>query len=113
MGREAGIEERQLQALGRYRESDVFSDLEKAVLDYTSGLCGLAVDIPDDVFDELKKGLTDGQILELTQGILLDANRARMNRALGMLEDEIPDGAYCLIEDAVAEPTRPMRAGEI
>ena len=100
MGRDLGIGEAQLQALGNYRESEAFSDFEKAVLEYTTELCGLAVDVSDGVFTELQKHLTDGQILELTQGILLDSNRARMNRAFGMLADEIPEDAYCLIEDA-------------
>ena len=102
MGREAGIDEQQLLDLGRYAESDAFSDLECAVLDYATELCGLAVDVSDEVFAELHKSLSDGQILELTQAILLDANRARMNRALGMLAEDIPDGAYCLIADARA-----------
>ena len=57
-------------------------------------------DWTDEVFEELQKNLSDAQILELTHAIMRGADRARLNRALDVENDDIPEGAYCLVEQA-------------
>ncbi len=100
MGRAAGITEAQHRDLATYRTSDEFSDLEKNVLDYATALTGTRVDVTDEVFEELQKNLSDAQILELTHAIMRGADRARLNRALDVENDDIPEAAYCLVEQA-------------
>ncbi len=100
MGRAAGITEAQHRDLATYRTSDAFSDLEKGVLDYATALTGMRVEVTDEVYEELQKSLSDAQILELTHAIIRGADRARLNRALDVENDDIPEGAYCLVREA-------------
>jgi alkylhydroperoxidase family enzyme len=80
--------------------SDAFSDLEKDVLDYATALTGTSVEVPDEVYAGIREHLSDTQIIELTHAILRGADRARFKRALDAEEDDIPEGAYCLVRDA-------------
>ena len=60
----------------------------------------MRVEVTDEVYEELQKSLSDAQILELTHAIIRGADRARMNRALDVENDDIPEGAYCLVQEA-------------
>jgi alkylhydroperoxidase family enzyme len=60
----------------------------------------MRVEVTDEVYEELQKSLSDAQILELTHAIIRGADRARMNRALDVENDDIPEGAYCLVREA-------------
>ncbi len=80
--------------------SDAFSALEKSALDYATALSGTRVEVTDEVYGELQKHLSDAQIIELTHAILRGADRARFNRGLDAEEDDLPEGAYCLVRDA-------------
>ena len=46
-----------------------------------------AVDVPDEVFDELKRHFDTRQIVDLTATIALENMRARFNRALQIESD--------------------------
>lgn len=100
MGRAAGITEEQHRDLATYRTSDAFSNLEKDVLDFATALTGAGVEVSDETYAGIRKHLSDAQILELTHSIMRGADRARLNRALDAEEDDIPEGAYCLVRDA-------------
>ena len=60
-----GIGLEKLQALDRYRESDLFDERERAALDYT-GMITRSRQVDDATFDTLKKHFDDTQIVELT-----------------------------------------------
>jgi hypothetical protein len=49
-----------------------------------------SVNVPDDVFDELKRHFNTEQIVDLTATIALENMRARFNRAL-----EIESASFC------------------
>jgi alkylhydroperoxidase family enzyme len=103
VGREAGISEEQHRDLATYRSSNAFTDLEKSVLDYATALAGTHVEVSDEAYGEMAKHLSDAQILELTHSVLRSADRARFNRGLDAQQDDIPEGAYCLVREAQEE----------
>lgn len=70
------------------------------MLDYATALTGIHVDVSDALYGELEKHFSDAQILELTHSTLRAADRARLNRGLDAQDDDIPEGAYCLVRDA-------------
>jgi alkylhydroperoxidase family enzyme len=107
VGREAGITEEQHRELAIYRTSDAFSELEKEVLEFATALSGTCVEVSDEVYEGIRKHLSDAQIIELTHAILRGADRARFNRALDAVQDDIPEGAYCLVREARVEENRP------
>src|SRR5581483_503049 len=89
-GREAGNSFEKLASIGEYEASDLFTPAEKAALRYTDEMCRLSVDVPDEVFEELRRHFNDDQIVALTAMIALENLRARFNRAL-----QIPADGLC------------------
>ena len=85
-----GISEEKLAALSEYAENPLFTPAESAALRYTEEMTLRSVDVPDDVFEELKRHFNTEQIVDLTATIALENMRARFNRAL-----QIESGNFC------------------
>lgn len=79
-----GLTDDELRALPDYADSPLFTDLDKRVLDYATGMCRTPAHVPDDVFAALRAHLTDVQLVELTHVIALENLRARFNIGLGI-----------------------------
>ena len=84
IARLSGLSDEQLLALPRYRESELFTPLEKLVLDYAVGMSRTPVDVSDALFAELREHLDEAQLVELTSVIALENMRGRFNLALGV-----------------------------
>lgn len=65
-----------LRALADYESSDRFSELEKLVLDYATGMSRSPVQVPEDLFRRLTLHLSEAQLVELTNIIALENYRA-------------------------------------
>jgi 4-carboxymuconolactone decarboxylase len=102
VGRNEGLTERQLTDLADFEHSDAFDDLEKAVLRFATHLTLTPADVPDDVFDALRRHFTPAQLVELTSAIAWENYRARFNRAFAVEAEGYTDGAVCAV---------PARAG--
>lgn len=63
---ETGVSEDDLRELAGYECSDRFSELEKLVLDYATGMSGSPVQVPEDLFRQLTPHLGEAQLVELT-----------------------------------------------
>ena len=62
---EEGVTLEQCEALKDWRDSSLFDDLQRAVLDYTDAMT-LDVQVPHDVFAELERHFSERQVVELT-----------------------------------------------
>jgi alkylhydroperoxidase family enzyme len=89
--RTAGIPEEKIQAIPHYQVSDVFSPLERAVLAYTDALSYDQGRVPNGVFDALRAGRSDEEILELTYIVSMYAMHAVMSKALRTEFDDRDD----------------------
>ena len=98
--------EAQILDLARYRESDAFSDLEKAVLDYAVALSRTPADASDELVKRLRQDLTDEQLVELTANIAWENFRARFNRGFDVAAQGFSAGAVCPIPERAAAPER-------
>jgi 4-carboxymuconolactone decarboxylase len=101
IARLAGISEEQLLALPRYRDSDLFDELEKLVIDYAVGISSTPVDVPDELFAKLRSHFDDAQLVELTNVIALENMRGRFNLALDIGAAGFSEGMVCAIPGAV------------
>jgi AhpD family alkylhydroperoxidase len=101
VARLSGLSDEQLLALPRYRESTLFTDLEKLVLDYATGMSRTPVEIPEDLFSRLREHFDEAQLVELTSAIALENMRGRFNLALGVGAAGFSEGSVC----AVPAPT--------
>ncbi len=104
VGRKQGISEQQLAELGDFGRSSSFNPAERAALRYAEEMCRTPVDVPDAVFEELRRRFDPGQIVELTAMVALENLRARFNRAL-----EIPSDSLCALP--ADHPVRKHPAG--
>jgi alkylhydroperoxidase family enzyme len=81
--------------LSRYRESDVYSELEKTVLDYAVGMTRTPAQVDDALVERLRAELCDAQLVELTASIAWENFRARFNRGFDVAAQGFSEGATC------------------
>jgi AhpD family alkylhydroperoxidase len=101
IARRVGISEEQLLALPRYRDSELFDELEKLVLDYAVGVSSTPVDVADELFAKLRSHFDDAQLVELTNVIALENMRGRFNLALDIGSAGFSEGMVCAIPEPV------------
>jgi AhpD family alkylhydroperoxidase len=99
LSRAKGITEQQIRDLPRYRDSEAFTELEKLVLDYATAMTRTPTEMPDELFDNLRRHLDDAQIVELTTAVALENLRARFNFALGIESQDFSEGSFCAIPE--------------
>lgn len=93
----SGLTDEQLLALPQYRESRLFTDLEKLVLDYAVAVTRTPVDVSDELFARLREHFDDAQLVELTHLIALENYRGRFNFALGVGAAGFSEGMVCAL----------------
>lgn len=81
-----------IDQLSDWSKSELFSDLERAALEYTETLSSTEVEVDPALMARLKKHLGDDQIVELTALISFQNMSAKFNAALA-----IPSQGMCKI----------------
>ena len=89
--RDAGFSDEQVAALPAWSVADCWSPVERAVLAYTDCLTLQFGRVPDALFDELQRHLSDDEILELTYITCTYAMHATMSKALRLEYDDVDD----------------------
>lgn len=89
--RATGFSEEQIEAIPSWASSDLFDEIEKAVLAYTDDLVLAGGRVPDGTFEILKKHLSDEEILELTYITCSYDLHATMCRALRLEYDDVDE----------------------
>jgi AhpD family alkylhydroperoxidase len=102
ISRRWGLSDPELLALPNYRTSPLFSQLDKIVLDYAVGMSRTPVEVPDELFDRLRKHLDEDQIVELTHHVALENMRGRFNLALGVGPAGFSEGTVCALPASAA-----------
>lgn len=104
VARQSGLSDEELLALPRYRESELFTPLDKLVLDYAVGMSRTPVDVSDALFAELQEHFDEAQLVELTSVIALENMRGRFNLALGVGAAGFSEGMVCAVPATATEP---------
>jgi len=89
--RNSGLSDSELLALPRYQSSDLFTDREKAALDY-------AVAVTDELFTRVRSHFDERQLVEIT-ALLALVNLDRFNAAFGVGSAGFSDGMVCVPPD--------------
>ncbi|HKH76831.1 MAG TPA: carboxymuconolactone decarboxylase family protein [Rubrobacteraceae bacterium] len=103
VARRSGLSDEQLLALPRYRESGLFDDVEKLVLDYAVGVSRTPVEVTDALFARLREHFDDAQLVELTHAIALENLCGRFNLSLGVGAAGFSEGLVCALPATVAQ----------
>ena len=89
--RGVGLPEEKIKAIPHWQVADCYTSAERAVLAYTDGLVLMGGRVADGIFDELKKHLSEEEILEFTYITSLYDLHAVTTKALRLEYDDVPD----------------------
>ncbi len=100
MGRELGVTEEQLRDLARYRESPVFSEEERLVIQLAEGMAEIPVQPPSELLEALRMRFDEAQLVELAAAIAWENYRARFNRVFGVRPVGFcREGTFCALPE--------------
>jgi alkylhydroperoxidase family enzyme len=97
VSRKNGVTDEKLKALADFEASTALSHLEKLVVRYAAAMTATPVEVPDELFDELRRHFNERQLVELTSAIAWENYRARFNHAFGIEAEGFSEGAYCAL----------------
>ncbi|MEZ5597915.1 MAG: carboxymuconolactone decarboxylase family protein [Pseudomonadales bacterium] len=89
--RAAGFSEEQIAAIAHWSSTDLFSEIERAVLAYTDDLVLQGGRVADGTFALLQQHLSEVEIIELTYIVCTYEMHATMTRALRLEFDDVPE----------------------
>lgn len=81
MSSKLGISNEKIDALPDHANSPLFSDAEKAALEYADAMTDTSRDVSDELFARLRQHYDDDTIVELTMIIAWENASSRFNRA--------------------------------
>ncbi|MBB4929879.1 alkylhydroperoxidase family enzyme [Lipingzhangella halophila] len=91
----AGIDPAKLRAVPSWRTSDVFSPLERRVLEFSEAATADPVEVTDDMVDLLRAELGEPAMVELAAIVALENQRSRFNSSLGLTSQGFGD--HCAV----------------
>ncbi|MEU4396822.1 carboxymuconolactone decarboxylase family protein [Kribbella sp. NPDC023855] len=89
----AGIDTAKLRDVPTWRDSNVYTELERAVMGYAEAMTATPPEVTDEQVERLKRDLSDAALVELTAQISLENLRSRTNAALGLTSQGFKE--YC------------------
>lgn len=81
---------KKVENLEQWRESDLFDEKEKIVLEYTEAVTRSDQQVTDELMDRLKKFLDEDGVVELTALIAFQNMSSKFNSAL-----DVPSQGFC------------------
>jgi AhpD family alkylhydroperoxidase len=91
VSRENGLDVAKLEHLGGWRDADVYTPVERAVLAYAEAMTATPPEVTDAHTRALREHLSDEQLVELTEMIAVENLRSRTNSALGLTSQGFKD----------------------
>ena len=86
-----GLRVDKLREVPRWRDSDVFTPLERAVLEYAEAMTVTPPQVTDEMAARLRAGLGNDAFVELTMMVAVENERSRFNSALGLSSQGFSD----------------------
>lgn len=80
-----------------YRNSELFSETEKLVLEYADAMTQTPVEVQDALFAKLREKFSDPQVVELTATLAWENYRARFDHAFAVEAEGFTEGSYCAL----------------
>ncbi|WP_103348145.1 carboxymuconolactone decarboxylase family protein [Amycolatopsis sp. CA-128772] len=92
-----GLDIERLKKIDDYATSPAFSRPERLAIAYADAMSGEGVTVTDEQVAELEREFGRDGVVELTYQIALENSRARMNSALGVVDQGFTSGAACRV----------------
>jgi alkylhydroperoxidase family enzyme len=103
MAHNDGLDLAKVREVPRWRESDVFTETERAVLEYAEAMSATPLGVTDEMVTALIDRLGVEAVVELTQMVALENMRSRFNCAAGLQSQGYSD--VCELPLAVRSAT--------
>jgi alkylhydroperoxidase family enzyme len=103
MAHNDGLDLAKVREVPRWRESSVFTPLERDVLEYAEAMSVTPPTVTDEMVASLVSALGAPAVVELTQMVALENMRSRFNSAAGLQSQGYSD--VCELPLAVASPS--------
>ena len=81
---QTGASEDKIRQLPAWRDSALFSPLERDALEYAERITITGEKVTDELFARLRSHFSEAQIVELTAAVALENFRSKFNPALGI-----------------------------
>ena len=81
---QAGADEEKIRQVPTWRESRLFSDVERAALEYAERMTITGEKVTDDLWARLRAHFSEAQMVELTAAVALENFRSKFNVPLGV-----------------------------
>ena len=81
---QTGASEDKIRQLPAWRDSALFSPLERDALDYAEKITITGETVTDELFARLRSHFSEAQIVELTAAVALENFRSKFNPPLGI-----------------------------
>jgi alkylhydroperoxidase family enzyme len=91
------VSREKIDALPEYRNSALFSELDKLVLEYADAMTQTPVEVPETLFTKLRQKFAEAQLVELTATLAWENYRARFDHAFGLEAEGFSEGSYCAV----------------
>lgn len=99
VSRQKGTDVAKLRELHRWRESHIFSAVERDVLELTEHMARERVDVPNELFERLRAALGETAVVELASGIAWENYRSRFNRVFDVQAEGYDEGKVCVVPE--------------
>src|ERR671916_310357 len=86
-----GVDPVKLENVPRWRDSDVFTGTERAVMAYAEAATATPPAVTDEMVAGLRRHLDDAALVELTMMIAVENQRSRFNSSLGLSSQGFSD----------------------
>jgi AhpD family alkylhydroperoxidase len=93
----AGLDIDRLREVHDYANSERYTEVEKLALAYVDAMTDTPTSVTDEQVAELDRRLGHDGVVELTYLIALENMRARMNSALGIVDQGFTSGDACRV----------------
>ena len=80
-----------IRAVPHWRDSGVFTELERLVLEYAEAMTDTPPSVTDEMVERLSGHLSETQLVELTAIVAVENLRSRINAALGLTAQGFKD----------------------
>lgn len=100
LAHDEGLDEAKVRQVPRWRESDVFTPLERDVMSYAEAMTATPPTVTDEQVAGLRAALGDAALVELTMMVAVENQRSRFNFAAGLASQGFSDVCELPLADA-------------
>ena len=83
------MSDEKIEALADYATSPLYSDAERAALEYADSMTVTGREVPDDLFEKVRRFYDEDALVELTATIAWENASSKFNRALRVPSQEL------------------------